>query len=74
VARDQHLRERGYLSRAVHAELGDVEVPGRPYLLEKTPWVLRRPAPLLGEHNQEVYGELGLAPGGLADLRRLGVI
>jgi benzylsuccinate CoA-transferase BbsE subunit len=74
VTRDPHLRERGYVSTLEHPHLGTVEVPGRPYILEKTPWTLRRPAPLLGEHNEEVYAELGLCRNDLSELRQQGVI
>ena len=32
--------------------------PGAPYRFEKTPWRIARRAPRLGEHEQEVLGEL----------------
>lgn len=48
--------------------------PGPPWQLEGTPATLRRPAPLLGEHNEELFVELGLAPGEIAALARAGVV
>ena len=39
--------------------------------LSRTPAAIRRPAPTLGEHNDEVYGALGLDA---AELRSEGVI
>ena len=49
--------------------------PGPPYMFEKTPWSLHRPAPKLGEHNIEVYcGELGLSKEELIHLNKAGVI
>ena len=36
--------------------------PGPPYRLSETPTSIRRPAPKIGEHNQEVWvGEVGIA-------------
>ena len=41
-----------------------VRYAGPPYRLSATPWSLRRRPPLPGEHNAEVFGELGcLRPG-----------
>jgi formyl-CoA transferase len=42
--------------------------------LSATPGAIRRPAPTLGEHNQEVFGELGIVPEGLIELAEQGVI
>jgi crotonobetainyl-CoA:carnitine CoA-transferase CaiB-like acyl-CoA transferase len=42
--------------------------------LSATPGAIRWPAPALGEHNQEVFGELGIAPEGLIGLAEAGVI
>lgn len=51
---------RGYLLEVEHPLLGRYLYPGAPYRLSETPWALRRPAPLLGEANEEIYcGELG---------------
>jgi crotonobetainyl-CoA:carnitine CoA-transferase CaiB-like acyl-CoA transferase len=36
--------------------------PGPPWQLRGTPATLRRPAPLLGEHNAEVFADLGVPP------------
>jgi formyl-CoA transferase len=42
--------------------------------LSQTPGRMRFPAPALGEHNDEIYGELGLRPGDIGQLREAGVI
>jgi len=40
---------------------GPLTYPGAPFKLSATPWQIRSPAPRLGEHNAQVYGErLGL--------------
>jgi crotonobetainyl-CoA:carnitine CoA-transferase CaiB-like acyl-CoA transferase len=45
-----------------------------PLRLLATPPVLRRPAPALGEHTEEVLTELGLEPAQRAALRKAGVV
>ncbi len=56
---DEHFRERSFWETVEHAELGTFEMPGRPFVMSASPWELRRPAPLLGEHTREVLGEAG---------------
>src|SRR5262245_43560831 len=45
-----------------------------PVQLSETPGAIRRRAPLLGEHTEEILVELGYKPADIADLRRKGVI
>jgi crotonobetainyl-CoA:carnitine CoA-transferase CaiB-like acyl-CoA transferase len=45
-----------------------------PVHLSETPGAIRRRAPLLGEHTEEIRAELGYAPADVADLRQKGVI
>jgi len=57
-----HLKARGFFAVLDHPRAGRLEYPGAPYGFSATPWKLHRPAPLLGQHNREVFGdELGLA-------------
>ena len=74
---DPHFREdRGFFAELEHPDLGrNIIYPGRPYVFQKTPWQLRRHAPRLGEHNQDVYcGELGVAKERLSMLGEAGII
>jgi benzylsuccinate CoA-transferase BbsE subunit len=49
--------------------------PGAPYRLSETPWHLQHRAPLIGEHNDTIYGgELGLSRAELAVLMAAGAI
>jgi benzylsuccinate CoA-transferase BbsE subunit len=75
VENAQH-NARGWFRDVPHPELGrDVKFPGPPYHLADSPARVRRRAPILGEHNAEVYGgELGLTADQLATLRSLGAI
>jgi crotonobetainyl-CoA:carnitine CoA-transferase CaiB-like acyl-CoA transferase len=54
----KHLNARGFFVSFSHPRAGARRAPGAPYLLSRTPWTLRRPAPLLGEHTAEVLREL----------------
>jgi formyl-CoA transferase len=74
VIADEHLRQRGFIVELEHPTRGRFPMPGNPVRLSDSPTDLVR-APLLGEHNGEVYGVLlGIAPAELEALRRDGVI
>lgn len=71
--RDPVFRERGLWTEVEHAVLGSLPMLGRPYVLEKTPWRIRRPAPLLGEHTRTVMEELGFEPDEIDEFTAAGV-
>jgi benzylsuccinate CoA-transferase BbsE subunit len=75
VASDPHLAAREYFVGLEHPETGALRYPGAPYRLSETPWRLARPAPAVGEHNDDVYrGEFGLSADECRRLARQGVI
>jgi crotonobetainyl-CoA:carnitine CoA-transferase CaiB-like acyl-CoA transferase len=66
---DPQLRARGFYPEIEHAELGRHAFEGMPVTATRTPWRLRAPAPLLGEHIPDVYGGLlGLSDAEIAEL------
>ena len=67
---DEHYRERETIVEMEDGVVLQNTVPR----LSSTPAVIRRPAPELGEHNAEVYGELGIDTDELARLARNGVV
>lgn len=56
--RDPQMRARGALQPIPHAEAGRWRYPAPSFQLSHTPYALRRPAPMLGEHTREVFRDL----------------
>jgi crotonobetainyl-CoA:carnitine CoA-transferase CaiB-like acyl-CoA transferase len=73
---DPHLQDRGFFVDVEHPELGRTFMyPGAPAIYSKAPWRISRRAPLIGEHNTEIFcGELGVSREELAVLAESGVI
>ena len=66
---------RGFFVVQEHPAAGKITQPGPAIRLSRTPWELRRSAPLLGQHNQEVFGDLlGYSRRDLVRLTQLGVM
>jgi crotonobetainyl-CoA:carnitine CoA-transferase CaiB-like acyl-CoA transferase len=70
---DPSFAERGILQTAPHPT-GPFKMPAWPVRFDGTPPTLA-PAPLLGQHTAEIFGEwLGMSAGDVAGLRQEGVI
>ena len=75
LGEDDQLRRREFFVQTDHVRVGTLPMVGAPYKLSKTPWRLRRPAPLLGQHNEEIFcGRLGYSRADLVRLRQMAVI
>jgi crotonobetainyl-CoA:carnitine CoA-transferase CaiB-like acyl-CoA transferase len=75
ICRSPQHQARGFFMEIEHPVMGRVTMPGAPFKMMRTPWQLRGPAPLLGQHNEEVYcGQLGYSRAELVTLREQGVI
>jgi crotonobetainyl-CoA:carnitine CoA-transferase CaiB-like acyl-CoA transferase len=69
------IAARNFLVEIDHPVAGRLKYPGRPYHFSTPMWTGARPAPLLGEHTDEVIGdELGYSPDELAALKASGAI
>jgi crotonobetainyl-CoA:carnitine CoA-transferase CaiB-like acyl-CoA transferase len=76
IIEDQHLQDRGFFVTVEHPELGRSFIyPGPAAIYSQSPWRISRRAPLIGEHNVEIFcGELGLSQAELAVLAESGVV
>ncbi|UCC60962.1 MAG: CoA transferase [Dehalococcoidia bacterium] len=75
ILNNVHLQERGYFAEIEHPETGKIAYPGAPFKLTESPWQIRNPAPLLGQHNEEIYCDrLGYSREELVKLRESGTI
>ena len=71
---DPSFNSRGVFVEADHAEAGSLRYPGRPFMMTKSPWQLRRTAPLLGQHTAEVLLEIGYTEFETSELAKAGAI
>ena len=76
IIESQQLGERDFWVDVLHPELGKaIRYPGSFAKASESPLRLGSRAPLVGEHNADIYqGELGLLPEELGDLKARGVI
>jgi CoA:oxalate CoA-transferase len=71
----EQARSRGFFQEVEHPLAGAFLYPTAAYNMSETPWQARRPAPLLGQHNEEIYCErLGYSREELVRLRATDVI
>lgn len=75
VMNSPQYKARGFFVKVEHPEVGKMVCPRGPYVFSETPWAVERLAPLLGQHNEEVYCRLlGYAREDLVKMREAGII
>jgi benzylsuccinate CoA-transferase BbsE subunit len=76
IVESQQLKARGYWTEVEHPELNtSITYPGAFAKISKTSCGIFRRAPLIGEHNQEIYeGELGVSKEEMLSLKQAGII
>lgn len=75
VMNDPHMHERGMLEWVDHPELGRVVLPNSPLRIHGAARPATVPSPMLGQHNEEIYGGLlGLSVEEIDALREKGAI
>lgn len=70
----EDTRAFGLWPTVQHSKMGAVRVDGLPVHFSRTDWEIRRGAPCLGEHTDEVLTELGVARDEIDRLRADGVV
>lgn len=71
----QHLQARDYWQDVEYSDLGvSLRYPVRFCLSSETPCKHWRRAPAIGEHNQEIYKELGYSASEIVSLKEAGII
>jgi crotonobetainyl-CoA:carnitine CoA-transferase CaiB-like acyl-CoA transferase len=74
-AHSPQIAERDFFVEIDHPVVGRLKYPGLPWQFSNEPWRGDRPAPLLGEHTNEVLsGELGYSVNELTALKSIGAI
>jgi benzylsuccinate CoA-transferase BbsF subunit len=73
--RDPQMRHRKHYARLDHPVMGERTYDTPAFKLSKTPHELTRPAPLLGQHTEEVFREVvGMSAEEFAGLKAEGVL
>ena len=71
---DPHTAARDMIETVEHRTIGALKMLGIPFKFSETACSVRRPPPTLGQHNEEILGELGLDDKAIAELHQAKVI
>ncbi len=74
VMADPQFAALGSLVRVPDPELGSVLMQNVLFRLSETPGEIRSAGPSIGQHTEEVLGELGIGPDEVAELRKKGAV
>ncbi len=75
VVKDPHVRAREMIIEVEHPRLGGLDLVGTPMKFSRTPCQIKKTAPDLGEHNDEILKkELNLSMADIEELRKDKVI
>ena len=72
---DAQFQAREAIIKHVHPVFGEMRMQNVAPKLSRSPGAVRTPGPDLGQHNEEIYGEvLGMSTRHMAELRERGII
>lgn len=69
VVKDPQIIAREMIVEIEHPVAGKMHIPGVPIKMSATPGSVDTPAPLLGQHTDEILKEFGLGPAEIEELR-----
>jgi len=70
----EHLKAREFFVQISHQLAGTLTYPGAPFKPSEGGYAIHRPAPLLGQHNNEVYTKIGLSQTEIKELKKQQII
>lgn len=70
----EHVLARGMVKEVEHEACGTMKLVNTPVKYSESEPGIRTPPPILGEHTDEVLGELGYSGEEIGRLRREGVV
>jgi crotonobetainyl-CoA:carnitine CoA-transferase CaiB-like acyl-CoA transferase len=71
---DPQVKHRGVVTSYQHATAGEVKVIGPVVQMSETQPTIDRPAPVVGQHSEEILAEFGLSDEAIATLKAKGLI
>lgn len=74
VVEDSHFKSHGFWVEVDHPVSGKQTYPGAPVQVGPESWKARFGAPMLGQHNEEVFSSLGYSHEMINDLKNQGAI
>jgi len=74
VLESEQFKARNFFVNVKHPQLGTYEYPSWPCKFSEMPLSVRKPAPLLGQDNAEIYSKLGYSKHEMIQLKAAGII
>ncbi len=74
VAEDPQVQHLNAFTEVEHPRAGTLTVTNIPFRMSQTPGAIRRPAPLIGQHSEEILSEAGLTPEQIQALKKRGAV